>query len=198
MEPHRFFPVLTVIAALMLAAFNAAAADDTALRRCRSVADVAARLACYDALPVAAQAAAAPSSPVRGAAPAAVAVAAAGAASMAVATAAPVATAALVLPAPPEPVAPAAAAPMPAARFGLEAPRADIAAINSRIVGVMDGWGPRTRFKLANGQVWQVTDDSSGAYDLKDPQVTVRRAAFGSFVLEIEGANRTPRVRRVE
>ena len=61
-----------------------------------------------------------------------------------------------------------------------------------------EGSGPRTRFKLANGQVWQVTDDSSAAYNLLNPQVTVRRAAFGSFVLEIEGANRTPRVRRVE
>ena len=101
------------------------------------------------------------------------------------------------VPAPSPAVAPAASAPAPS-RFGLEAPRPEPSAISTRIDGPFEGWGPRTRFKLANGQVWQVTDDSSAAYNLLNPQVTVRRAAFGSFVLEIEGANRTPRVRRVE
>jgi len=69
--------------------------------------------------------------------------------------------------------------------------------VESQIIG-FDGWTPRTKFKLANGQVWQVADDSSGFYALKDPKVKVHRAAFGSFLMEIDGAGRMPRVRRVE
>ena len=33
---------------------------------------------------------------------------------------------------------------------------------------------------------------------LKDPKVRVRRGALGTFVLEIEGTNNAPKVRRVE
>lgn len=69
--------------------------------------------------------------------------------------------------------------------------------VESHILG-FDGWTPRTRFKLANGQVWQVVDDSVGNYQLKDPKVKVHRAALGSFLMEIDGAGRQPRVRRVE
>lgn len=43
---------------------------------------------------------------------------------------------------------------------------------------------------MANRQVWQVSDDSTGTYDLNNPKVTVRRAAFGSYMLDIEGARR--------
>ncbi|MDO9071937.1 MAG: hypothetical protein Q7U73_01630 [Rubrivivax sp.] len=43
-----------------------------------------------------------------------------------------------------------------------------------------------------------MADDSSGVYWLKDPEVTVRRAVLGGFVMDIEGANRVPRVRRVD
>ena len=93
---------------------SSAGAGDSALRRCRALADAAARLACYDALPLGA----------------------------------------------PTVAASAAAA--------------------------------------ANGQLWQVTDDSSAIYNLRDPKVTVRRAAMGTFVLDIEGARRLPRVRRLE
>lgn len=100
------------------------------------------------------------------------------------------------------PLAPAAATraavPAPAAqRFGQESrdePQAQV----SRIPGVFEGWGPRSRITLANGQVWQVIDGSEGVYLLQNPQVTVRRGVLGGFVLEIEGANRAPRVRRVD
>ncbi|MDP1899887.1 MAG: hypothetical protein Q8K96_05485 [Rubrivivax sp.] len=95
------------------------------------------------------------------------------------------------------PVAAAAPAATPAT-FGLEQQRAELPEINSRIAGRFEGWGPRSRIRLANGQLWQVSDDSSGVYDLMDPKVTVRRATLGSFILEIEGARRAPRVRRVE
>ena len=70
--------------------------------------------------------------------------------------------------------------------------------ITSTIPGLFDGWGPRSLIRLANGQVWQGTDDSRGVYALRDPKVRVKRASMGSFVLDIEGANLLPRVRRVE
>ncbi len=86
----------------------------------------------------------------------------------------------------------------PLASFGL--PRSDdkVLELVSSIAGAFEGWQKGSRIRLANGQVWQVTDDSSAIYALQSPKVTVRRAALGSFVLDIEGANRTPRVRRVE
>jgi hypothetical protein len=95
------------------------------------------------------------------------------------------------------PAAVAASAPV-AERFGLPAAAEAVDRIESRINGRFEGWRGRDRIRLANGQVWQVVDDSTGVYWLDSPRVVVRRGALGSFVLEIEGANRAPRVRRVE
>lgn len=160
--------VVLLLASLVVP--GAALADDTGLKRCRTLADDRARLACYDALPVAAPAAAAPA-PAPAAAPS------------------PVAAKPSPAPAPP---------PAPPASFGLEKPAAAPETITSTIPGAFDGWGPRQRFRLANGQVWEVVDGSSGVYDLRDPGVTIRRAVLGGYVMEIEGARRTLRVRRVE
>ena len=97
---------------------------------------------------------------------------------------------------------PAIAAPAkPAAeQFGLEEKRAAPAleAIDSHIPGRFDGWGPGARIRLANGQVWQVVDGSSGAHWIENPKARVRRGALGAFYLEIEGTNRSPRVARVQ
>jgi hypothetical protein len=143
-------------------------ADDSALRQCRALADNFARLACYDLLPL---------KPL------------------------PAASAAAVAPAPAAAAAPAAPAVPPRtaeAGFGLDRPSEQAAQIVSRIEGRFEGWSPRERIRLANGQVWQVVDDSNGVYDLRDPKVTVKRGALGGYVMDIDGANRTPRVRRVE
>lgn len=113
------------------------------------------------------------------------------------------------VPAPPPPPgssvrpAPPPMAPNPLEAFGFEqrnaqAANAAVSAIESTIPGRFDGWRPRERIRLANGQVWQVIDDSQAAMDLKDPRVTVRRGALGAFYLEFEQSNRTARVRRVE
>jgi hypothetical protein len=106
-------------------------------------------------------------------------------------------------PAPPAAAAPAAvaapAAPA-AAQFGIEerSRPEPPAAIESHIVGRFEGWEPRDRIKLANGQVWQIADDSRGVLYKNDPKVRVRRGALGAFYLELEGTNRSPRVIRVE
>lgn len=96
-------------------------------------------------------------------------------------------------------VAAAAAAPAAAVVPGFGQQRRDEPqTITSQIAGVFEGWGPRSRITLANGQVWQVEDGSEGVYFLQSPKVTVRRALMGGFQLEIEGARRVPRVRRVD
>lgn len=154
-----------------LLASGPAWSDDAGLLRCRGIADATARLACYDGLPL--------GTPGAKVAPA---------------------------PAPAAPVgraAPPAAAPKPAApadsQFGLAPKPADeVAAIQSSIPGVFEGWRPGERIRLANGQVWQIADDSSSLIQRRDPKVTVRRGALGAFYLDIEGDNRSPRVRRVQ
>jgi hypothetical protein len=170
-----------LVAGAALLAFEALAATDAELLRCRAIADTAARLACYDALP-AGQAGGA-------AAPAAVAPAAAspGATSPAAGGAA---AAAATAPAPAD----------PAASFGLEkrARAAATEAIESYIPGRFAGWEPGSRIRLANGQVWRIADGSRGTYWLENPRVRVERAMFGTFRLEIIGQGHAPRVERVE
>ncbi len=77
-------------------------------------------------------------------------------------------------------------------------PAGELKGVDSRITGRFEGWGPRTRLRLANGQVWEVIDGSSAVLWLENPVVRVVRGALGSFVFEVEGANTTARVRRVE
>lgn len=157
-----------VTACALLAAGSAFADVYAELKACRQINDVTRRMACYDGLPLAAPAAVS--------APAAV-------------------TAAI------RPPAPAAAAASAAtAQFGIEdRNRPELAAaMDSGIPGRFEGWEPRDRIKLANGQVWQIVDDSRGVLYKTDPKVRVRRGAFGTFYLDIEGTNRSPRVTRVE
>ena len=153
-----------------------AMADDAALLRCRAIADVAGRVACYDAIPV-------------GAAPARPAV-----------VAAPAAT--------PTPAASTAPVPISAAEeaernFGLTStqmrkPDAPTF-IQSTLIGRIDGWGPNTTFRLANGQSWRVNDDSSGNVNqIDNPKIKITRNLLGTMFLEIEGSNQAPRVRRVQ
>jgi hypothetical protein len=90
----------------------------------------------------------------------------------------------------------------PTERFGKEraAPAAAasaVEAIESHIPGQFDGWEARALIELANGQVWQVTDNSSGTARLVNPKVKVTRGLLGSFFMSIEGESRVPRVRRV-
>lgn len=98
--------------------------------------------------------------------------------------------------APAKPAAPASEA----TRFGLPATTAParLESIESRIPGHFSGWQADSRIRLENGQVWQVTDGSSRFADLDNPKVTVLRGALGSFFLDIEGVNPSPRVRRVQ
>lgn len=164
--------ILRVLPLAMLAPLIAFG-NDAALQKCRVVDEPAARLKCYDAIPLTSASKAA-SVPAPNSAPAAP-------------PAAPVPTAS------PQ-VAPAAS------QFGLpaKAPDADINRIESSIVGKFEGWRANSNIRLANGQVWQIADDTSRFLDLDSPKVAIRRGALTSFYLEIEGTNHSPRVRRVK
>jgi hypothetical protein len=71
-------------------------------------------------------------------------------------------------------------------------------AIESHIPGRFEGWTPNERIRLANGQVWQVTDGSSRMYDVENPKITIRRGVLGAFYLNLEADNRSVRVRRIQ
>ncbi|MGE0356146.1 MAG: hypothetical protein AB7P08_04455 [Burkholderiales bacterium] len=97
---------------------------------------------------------------------------------------------------------PAQAAKPTPEQFGLEQRQVrelqSLDAIESTIPGRFDGWSPGASIRLANGQVWQVADGSSGAHWIENPKARVRRGLLGAFYLEIEGTNRSPRVQRVQ
>ena len=150
------------MAALAVLSPTVTRADDGALRRCRGIADAAARLACYDALPL----------PAPGDATAA---------------APPVAA---------RPAAPARESSL-LERFGLESRQPQADRIDSHIPGLFTGWEANSQIRLANGQVWKVVDGSWLHGEWNNPRVSIRRGMLGSFYLDIEGENRSPRVQRV-
>jgi hypothetical protein len=98
------------------------------------------------------------------------------------------------------PRTPAAAGAPARAEFGLEnrARSAQADEMRSSIDGAIDGWEPSTRFRLANGQVWQVIDGTRGAYLLRSPAVRISRGVMGNFFLQIDGVNQAISVRRVD
>ncbi len=182
MKPLLFRPRIAALLPVLVVA-TTAFADEATLQKCRALEEPSARLRCYDAIPLAGPAKA----PALASRPAAAATLPAGAS----------APPAVV---PPAPTASAAQAPSAASQFGLpvKAPDADINRIESSIVGKFEGWRANSSIRLANGQVWQITDDSSHFLDLDSPKVAIRRGALTAFYLEIEGTNHSPRVRRVK
>jgi hypothetical protein len=73
------------------------------------------------------------------------------------------------------------------------------ASIRSSVVGRFDGWGPGTIFRLANGQVWKVTDDTDAVLPImQDPNVEITRGLIGAYFLQVEGHTNSARVARVK
>lgn len=70
--------------------------------------------------------------------------------------------------------------------------------IVSRVDGPFEGWSRNTVLKLANGQWWQVTESQSFSVPtMQSPVVTISPAMLGSWLLQVEGYNRTARVTRI-
>lgn len=67
-------------------------------------------------------------------------------------------------------------------------------AIESRLQGEFRGWGPRTTFRLENGEWWRVDEDTSYVTRPVDsPVVRIERGAMGSYWMRI--GERGPRVK---
>ncbi|MFT4045540.1 MAG: hypothetical protein QM661_02490 [Solimonas sp.] len=103
------------------------------------------------------------------------------------------------------PAAPAATANASPERFGAEQLRGAQAAeaqqpsaMQAHIVGTFEGWQPKTRFKLDNGQVWVVVDDRSAYFPAtQNPAVTVEKGLFGAYYLKIDSRDVRTKVKRV-
>ena len=70
--------------------------------------------------------------------------------------------------------------------------------IQSRLVGEFVGWRGNTTFTLENGQVWRQAEEGRLVFRSDAPLITIRRGAFGTYRLTVEGVNRSVRVRRLE
>lgn len=72
-------------------------------------------------------------------------------------------------------------------------------AVVSSVTGEFKGWkGKGDRIKLANGQVWEVTDSSARLSVLLDsPTVIVEPGMFNSWYLKVDGYNSRARVKRI-
>lgn len=69
--------------------------------------------------------------------------------------------------------------------------------IESKIVGTYKGYGPRTFFHLANGELWRPTnDDVVKSSAIENPSVVIYRDMFG-YKMFVEGAS-SVRVKRVQ
>lgn len=156
------------------------------LERCRSLAEASERLKCYDMITLPARAVGGPAAAERTAA-----------VSAGASTPGAQAPAAPGRPAAAQVNVPVAAS---TARFGLEheLPAGAADELRSSIPGPFSGWEPKTRWKLANGQVWQVADGSRAYYRLASPNVRITRGALGSFFMEIDGVSHAVPVRRLE
>ena len=186
---------LAAVLAVANVAAVAATPVETGLTACRAIAADAERLACYDALARGATAVEAP--------PAAPEPLAKQAASVPTTPEAPTEAPVEAAPAAPaQAQAPGTlAAPDSPERFGIEqvereAETPDV--LESRLVGDYTGWTGNTVFELENGQVWRQVQSGTARYrGPANPTVYIRKRAFGSYRLQVEGSNRTIRVERV-
>ncbi|MYM41070.1 hypothetical protein [Duganella qianjiadongensis] len=104
------------------------------------------------------------------------------------------------------PAAAVAAAPYAPSKADLErgfgnehnSPAAKLEFIETSIVGEFDGWVPKQRIRLANGQVWMIVDDSQAILDLVNPKVKLEKGMMGAIYMDIEGASNSPRVKRIK
>jgi hypothetical protein len=105
--------------------------------------------------------------------------------------------------APPPVAAAPAAARTPEQNFGMDTvkkPQAEEpASIESTIVGNFEGWGPNSRIKLANGQVWRIVDGSDAVLaPMTNPKVRIAKNFVGTIFMHVEGTNSSAKVRRVQ
>jgi hypothetical protein len=105
-----------------------------------------------------------------------------------------------------KPAPESSAEPVSAAELGVDAFGSELIAdesidlpreVHSRLVGEFAGWRGNTVFRLANGQIWRQAGEARLVYNADAPLITIRRGAFGSYRLSVEGIKSTVRVRRI-
>ena len=70
--------------------------------------------------------------------------------------------------------------------------------IESRYVGTFTGWGQGTVIELENGQAWKVNEPSGFRVPATEgPMISIKPAMLGSWLMKVEGYNRSVRVVRV-
>lgn len=73
------------------------------------------------------------------------------------------------------------------------------APIVAHFEGEFRGWTGKTSFPLDNGQVWeQIEPGRLVAKRVNNPEVTIKPAMMGTWMLRVEGYNRSVRVQRVK
>lgn len=68
----------------------------------------------------------------------------------------------------------------------------------SKIEGPFKGWSGKTKFKLANGQIWQQSRSGSFYVNVESPTVIIEKGFMGVYYLKIEGYNKRTAVRRIK
>lgn len=75
----------------------------------------------------------------------------------------------------------------------------DTAVVSSRLNGEFRGWKTGAVFELENGQRWRAMDgEFYTTKRLPNPNVTVKPSAFGTWYMQVEGANVNIKVKRIE
>ena len=69
--------------------------------------------------------------------------------------------------------------------------------INSRILGVFNGWSGETIFELENGQIWKKSGNGFLSANVNNPKIKIKKGALGSFTLSVEGFNSSIKVKRI-
>ncbi|NVJ61341.1 MAG: hypothetical protein HWE27_13180 [Gammaproteobacteria bacterium] len=84
--------------------------------------------------------------------------------------------------------------------FGLEkeVENLSLEKLDSKIIGKFSEWKKGTKFKLENGQEWQVINSRTLYHTVENPEVTIEKGAFGSFYLRFNGMNRRLKVKRLK
>lgn len=72
--------------------------------------------------------------------------------------------------------------------------------INSKIVGTFDGWEKKgTLFKLANGMIWQMTEnDSFHIPPVENPEVMIKKGFMNKWKLSLPGHKDKVSVKRIQ
>jgi len=69
----------------------------------------------------------------------------------------------------------------------------------SSILGEFKGWRKNDLLKLANGQVWKVVDKRARLfYKANSPKITIKKTAFGTFRITLDGTTQSTLVVRTK